>query len=770
MPTVPTAVHRKCLKFLSANAAKWVCALGLLAAASGALATIGTTQAAPPSQSGGLEVRIQRITLVSDFEDTIRSTFDRGARIDAVLELKDLRNPEDFARDDPDFAATYTLSFLINSLRAGTLLQGRDDPANLTTVMLEPGEESTATITWNVPYDFPEGEYDFRVEINTEDNPNRVEHYLQREFRITSGLDYVLISNNRIDFGNVKDEETPRSELILIAPINGRAGDLKWQVTDWPSEWLELIEPPPDPLDPTRSVEVINNDHILIFEVSEKALFGNYADEDVVISTNAGEFVVKVSGRIDRHASGDIDSFNINPPRQVDAGDTVSIRYRIDNNGRTDVQYRVTFTIVSPTNAIIYDSSTTGDDPIIEVPDDDTSGNLEFLWQVPFGAVAGNYRVGVELRDANDFGSSPFDSIDAAGSDAAVFKVLEGANIRVSPAEFQFGSVLEQTSQRPETSFSVSNIGRLTLEWEVQSVPDWMELVRPTGPVTGDGSITLRVRGDLQPGSYSDDLVIESNGGPATIRLGINIRSGTPRLPTSTPSPTPLATETPLPTPTAEPTETPVPPTNTPAPATAEPESTATHTPEPTATPAPTDTPVPPTDTPVPATTEPESTATHTPEPTATVAPTDTPMPEPAATDTPTATTEPTATSTPLPTNTPEPTATHTAVPPTHTAVPPTETPVPPTATVLPPSATPTPEPEATDTPTTEAPPSDTPAPPPPTAIQPGTSDTPPGGACSESPVPVSPLTGAANLALLLLPIAFAGGARWRARQRRNVD
>ena len=744
MPTVPTAVHRKCLKFLSANATKWVCALGLLAAASGALATIGTTQAAPPSQSGGLEVRIQRITLVSDFEDTIRSTFDRGARIDAVLELKDLRNPEDFARDDPDFAATYTLSFLINSLRAGTVLQGRDDPANLTTVMLEPGEESTATITWNVPYDFPEGEYNFRVEISTEDNPNRVEHYLQREFRITSGLDYVLISNNRIDFGNVKDEETPRSELILIAPINGRAGDLKWQVTDWPSEWLELIEPPPDPLHPTRSVEVINNDHILIFEVSEKALFGNYADEDVVISTNAGEFVVNVSARINRHASGEIEAFSVTRPRRVDAGETINIRYRIDNNGRTDVLYRVTFIIVSPSNAVIYDSSTTGEDQIIEVPDGDTSGNLDFPWHVPFGALKGRYSVGIELRNAHEFSSSPFDSIDPSDSDAAYFDVLEGAKIKVNRTEFQFGSVLEQTLQRPETSFSVTNAGRLTLEWEVQSVPDWMELVSPTGPVTGDGGITLRVRGDLQPGIYSDDLVIESNGGPATIRLGINIRSGTPRLPTSTPSPTPLATETPLPTPTEEPTETPVPPTNTPVPATA----------------------------------EPESTATHTPEPTATVAPTDTPMPEPAATDTPTATTEPTATSTPLPTNTPEPTATHTpeptathtAVPPTHTAVPPTETPVPPTATVLPPSATPTPEPEATDTPTTEAPPSDTPAPPPPTAIQPGTSDTPPGGACSESPVPVSPLTGAANLALLLLPIAFAGGARWRARQRRNVD
>ena len=730
MPISPKASLRTRLKYRSAHAARWLGALGLLAAASGALVTTATTQAAPPSQSGGLQVRIQRITMISDFEDTIRSSFGRGARINAELELKDFRDDDDFDIDDPEYLAEYTLNFMISSLRAGTIVDSRDNPANLTDVTLEPGERSEAAIIWNVPYDFPAGQYTFRVEIRPADDPNRIEHYLQREFRVSDSSDYVLLSERRIDFGNINDEETPRSDLIVIAPINRQAGDLKWRVTEWPTKWLNLVEPQPDPQDPSRSIEVTNNGYIIL-QVNNTVLFGDFADEDVVITANADEYVVKVSARIDRHASGVIDSFNINTPRQLDAGETASIRYRIDNNGRTDVQYRVTFTIVSPTNAIIYDSSTTGDDPIIEVPDGDTSGNLEFLWQVPFGAVDGNYRVGVELRDANDFGSSPFDSIDAAGSDAAVFKVLQGAKIRVSPDDFQFGSVLEQTSQRPETSFRVTNVGRLTLEWEVLSVPDWMELVSPTGPVTGDGGVTIRVRGDLQPGSYSDNIVIESNGGTATIRLGINIRSGPARSPTPIPSPTPEATDTPLPTPMAGPTDTPMPtatlePVETPTP---EPEPTATHTPEPTPTPAPTDTPVPPTATP-------EPMATDTPQPTATPAPTDTPAP----------------------TNTPVPTA---------TSMPPTNTPVPPTATPAP-VATDTPQPTPTDTPAAVVATGNTSAPPPPTAIQPGVSDTPPGGACSESPQPLSPMTGIANLALLLSPIAFAGGARWRSCRRRS--
>ena len=527
-----TLALRKCLKRLSASALKLLGAVGLLAAIFAGIQTATTTHAAPQAQAGP-DVRIERIKLIDDFEDNIKSRFDPGARIRAELELKDLRDSATIDSDDPDYQARYTVSFSVNSLRAGTVYQGRDDPDNLRSTTLTPGERGTINLIWNVPYDFPAGEYNFRTEIGLSDTPEAVEHFLQRQFRIDSNSDYVLVSDKRIDFGNVSDEQTPRSDLIVIAPINRDAGDLVWRVSKWPTKWLEIVHPPLDPDDDTRSIEVANNGYIVL-QVSKTALFGNFADEDVVISTNAGEYIVKVSAKINRHASGTIDSFDINPPRQVDTGDKVSIRYRIDNEGRTDVQYRVTFTVVSPSNAIIYDSSTTGEDQIIEVADGDTSGNLEFLWQVPFGANDGNYRVGIELRDAHDFGSAPFDAIDATHSDAAVFKVLEGAIIRVNRTEFQFSSVLEQNSQRREATFRVTNIGRLSLEWEVEFVPNWIELVSPLAPVTGDGEVTVRIKTDIQPGSYSDDMVIISNGGRANVTMAANIRSG-PR-PTSTPT------------------------------------------------------------------------------------------------------------------------------------------------------------------------------------------------------------------------------------------
>ncbi len=708
MPTILTDALHKCLNLPFARALKWLGMPGLLAVSSYALIAAATAQAAPSSQSGYIDVRIQRITLISYFEDTIKSTFDRGARITARVELKDLRDPDSISSDSPDYQAEYTLSFAINSLRSGTIFQGRDDPANLSTVTLTPGEERAVDIIWNVPYDFPGGQFNFRVEIRPADRPGLLEHYLQREFRVNADSEYVLISDSRVDFGNIKDEETPRSDLIVIAPINREAGDFTWRVTEWPTKWLNLVEPPLDPDDPTRSIEITNNGYIVV-EVNKTVLFGNFSD-DVVISSNAGEYIVKVSGSINRHASGDIDVFRIRPPRQFDTGDTVNIRYRIDNDGRTDVMYRVTFIIVGPSNAVIYDSSITGEDPIIEVPDGETSGQLEFLWQIPFGATDGNYRVGIELRNVHEFGSTPFDAIDTTDQDAVTFKVLEGAKIRVSPTEWQFGSILEQSQQQQVATFSVTNTGKPPFEWEVKSIPAWTELVSPLEPQSGDGLVTLRLRDNIEPGGYSDAMIIDSNGGEAKVTMGVNIRSGARRSPTPAPTATLAATHTP------EPTPTPVP----------------TNTPEPTATPLPTDTPLP----------------TSTPEPTPT--PTDTPVP--------------TATPTSVPTNTPEPTATHTSTPPE----PPTSTPVQPTATPAPPTATTTPEPAATDTPTAEAAPSDTPAPPPPTAIQPGVSDTLPGGACSESPQPMSPLTGFANLALLLSPIALAGGARWRARRKQS--
>ena len=685
-------------------AAKSPLAIGLLALLLVSLLSLNAVHAAP-SRSEHLQVRIDNVTLRDDLtiDGRTRTTFDRGARLIAKVDLTDLRDKGSVPENDPEYRLQYTLHFAIRDVRTGTIYDSSQDPQNSVQVALTPSASVSAELLWNIPYDFPSDDYKFRVSVNLADGDDAEEVISDLDISIADRSKYVVMEEDRWNFQRVVAEETPRTERILIAPKNPDAGDLTWRVTSWPSEWLELIEPVPDPLDPSRSIEVTNTGFLQL-RVSGSALVGNFSGE-VIITSNAGQIVFPVIANINRSPGGDIDNFEVSP-KQVKAGEEVRFGYRITNNGRTDLHYRVTFVVRGPSNAVVYDSSVSDEDAFAEVADGETSDALDFAWQVPYGSLKGDYRVGVELRNAYEFDARPYYSIDTTDSDAKVFNVLEGAKISVSPSEWQFGSISEQDVERQTATFTVTNVGRPTLEWQVVSVPDWLELINLPLQTqqSGDGIVVLRLNEGIAPGTYLDSLKIDSTGGEYEAELGVSIRSGI--------MPTPTRTHTPVPVP-------------TPAP---EPTATGTPMPEPTATPvvvlAPTNTPAP----------EPTATGTPTPEPTSTP----TPTPEPAPADTPAP--EPTATNTPAP----EPTATQAATPA--------------------PTDTPAPEPTATNTPLPEAEATDTPVPVP-TSLQSDIPDKPPGGACSEAPQPLSPMTALANLAMLLAPIGLAGGARLTRRR-----
>ncbi len=680
-------------------AAKSPLAMGLLSLLFISLLSLNTVHAAPLPQPTQLQIRIDNITLRDDLalDDRARTTFDRGARLIAQVDLTDLRDKGSVSENDPEYRLQYTLDFAIRDLRTGTIYDSSQDPQNSSQITLAPSESGSAELLWNIPYDFPSNDYMFRVNIDLTGVSNTEGHFSERDIRIADRSKYIFKQEDRWNFENVVDEETPRTKRILISPSNPDAGDLVWRVTGWPSEWLELIEPIPDPLDPSRSVEVTNTGFLQL-RVGGTALVGNFSDE-VIITFNAGEVRFPVIANINRRPGGEINGFDVTP-KQVRAGEEVEFSYRVTNNGRTDLSYRVTFVVRGPSNAVVYDSSVSDEDVFVEVADGQTSDARQFAWQVPYGSVKGDYRVGIELRNAYEFDARPYDSIDTTDAKAKVFNVLEGAKISVSPSEWQFGSISEQDIERQTATFTVTNVGRPTLEWQITAVPEWIELINlsPQTQQSGDGIVVLRLKEDIAPGNYFDILKIDSNGGEFEAELGVNIRSSIGPTPTRTHTPVP--TPTPTPEPTTEPTATPI------------------------SEPGPTDTPVP----------TPTATSAPAPEPTST------PMPEPTPADTPTP--EPTATNTPVPEPTPilvaEPT----------------------------PADTPTPEPTATNTPLAEAETTDTPIPVP-TSLQPGVSEKPPGGACSEAPQPLSPMTALANLAMLLAPIGLAGGARLTVRRRK---
>ena len=709
MPSMPIESIRKHLARTSAPgarrlAAKSPLAMGLLSLLSVSLISLNTIHAAPLPQPTQLQIRIDSISLRDDLalDDRVRTTFDRGARLIAKVDLTDLRDENSVSENDPEYRLQYTLNFAIRDVRTGTIYDSSQDPGNSRQITLAPSESGSAELVWNIPYDFPSNDYMFRVNIDLANVGNTEAHFSERDIHIADGSRYIFKEEDRWNFQNVVDEETPRTKRILISPSNPDAGDLVWRVTGWPSEWLELIEPIPDPLDPSRSIEVTNTGFLQL-RVSGSALVGNFSDE-LIITFNAGEVRFPVLANINRHPGGEIDSFDVSP-KQVKAGEDVQFNYRVNNNGRTDLSYRVTFVVRGPSNAVVYDSSVSDEDAFVEVADGQTSDTRQFAWQVPYGSVKGDYRVGIELRNAYEFDARPYDAIDTTDTNAKVFNVLEGAKISVSPSEWQFGSISEQDIERQTATFTVTNVGRPTLEWKITTVPEWIELINlsPQTQQTGDGIVVLRLKEDIAPGNYLDIFRIDSNGGGFEAALGVNIRSSIRPTPTLARADTPVPTPTPTSEPTTEPTATPV----------VEPQPTDTPVPTPTATSAPV----------------PEPTSTPIPEPT----PADTPTPEPT----------PAVTNTPVP----EPTPTPGADPA--------------------PTDTPTPEPTATNTPVAEVETPDTPVPVP-TSLQPGVSDKPPGGACSEAPQPLSPATALANLAILLAPIGLAGGARLAGRRKIN--
>ena len=626
------AALRKCLNPLSAHPLKWLGMIGLPAAVAICLMSADGLRAAPPAQSNTRVVEIDSITLRNDFEGNRAMKFDRGARIGAEVQVKDLRDSASIEMGSPDYEARYILTFAIEHQNRGIVYDGSADPNSMKSITLKPSERGEVNLTWNVPYDFPDEMYKFSVTVRRADTPETVEHTLKHGMEIEAESRYVLLREDRIDFGEVVAEETPRKSVTIIR-ANPSAGDLTWRVTDWPRDWLRLVEPELDPNDPKRSVEVVNTGAVRL-QVLPTVLKGTFSGE-VSISSNAADFTFPISATIDRNARGRIDRFAISE-KQVDPGDMVGFSYRIDNEGETYVDYRVTFVVQSPSNAIIYDSSNADEDVRLTVAAGDTSGNLTFNWRVPYGSLKGEYSVGIELRNAHDFGATPFDVIQTTSSEAETFDVREGPRILVSPDDFQFGSVMEGTSERVAT-FNVSNSSKRTLKWEVVSVPEWTKLVIPSVPQSGDGTIVLLLRDDLAPSLYTGDIEITSNGGDASISVAVSIRRDPNRTPVATHTATATFTPTTTPTPNAT--------------STATPTATATATPEPTATPTMPATPTPTaaataTHTPVP-NDIPEPTATTQPEPTPVPTETPTPAPEPTATPEPTA--EPTATHTPSP-------------------------------------------------------------------------------------------------------------------------
>jgi len=91
--------------------------------------------------------------------------------------------------------------------------------------------------------------------------------------------------------------------------------------------------------------------------------------------------------------------------------------------------------------------------------------------------------------------------------------------LEVRPNSYDFTDV--RRGAMPSTTFTVENIGEGTLEWEVQDIPDWLDVSQTSG--TNEGSFTVTVESDMLGGDQDGTVEVISNGGNESIAVSVNI-------------------------------------------------------------------------------------------------------------------------------------------------------------------------------------------------------------------------------------------------------
>ena len=98
-----------------------------------------------------------------------------------------------------------------------------------------------------------------------------------------------------------------------------------------------------------------------------------------------------------------------------------------------------------------------------------------------------------------------------------VVKKTKKAELFVSPTVLNFGTA------KDTMHFSISNIGEDTLFWSIANTSNWITDIDPSSGIN-DTIVTVFVnRKELQPGDYSSNLVINSNGGSGQVTVKLSV-------------------------------------------------------------------------------------------------------------------------------------------------------------------------------------------------------------------------------------------------------
>jgi len=122
---------------------------------------------------------------------------------------------------------------------------------------------------------------------------------------------------------------------------------------------------------------------------------------------------------------------------------------------------------------------------------------------------------------------------DAGTSDdevtVTIDEQLPELSVTPDPPDLDFGTM--DKGDTDSRTFSISNTGSGTLEGEISTHQDWININPTTWTNSKEITVTVKTE-DLDAGSHGGTITVESNGGTMNIPVSLVIKSSIPATPT----------------------------------------------------------------------------------------------------------------------------------------------------------------------------------------------------------------------------------------------
>ena len=120
---------------------------------------------------------------------------------------------------------------------------------------------------------------------------------------------------------------------------------------------------------------------------------------------------------------------------------------------------------------------------------------------------------------------------NAAGKDAKTLTVLvEKPELTLDPESPNFDFGIMDKGGTDSRTFSISNTGGGTLEWEISTIQNWISVYPTKGSNSEEVKVTVETV-DLDAGSHGGEITIKSNGGNIDIPVSLVIKQSIPAAP-----------------------------------------------------------------------------------------------------------------------------------------------------------------------------------------------------------------------------------------------